>query len=242
MSNALTVQVPSPQPATTSAGTRGLAPRGNDGSPSGSTGFDAVLADHAAPARSLQAKAKPAPAARRPSADVSGATHVSRQGEKAGPTPMRTRSVKASRDDSSVPLLAGAPAAPAAVDMVAPKAVDATAASSAGAPVEPGSDVVPVLPALVPPASLPTESGGTSVAPGVGSGGTSASVTAGGVVVGPGHLDPQVSTASGPGVDSLVSTSVPSTTPPAGSVSPVVAVAGAPRPRTRPQTQPMWRK
>ncbi len=238
MSNALTVRVPSPQPATPTASVRGFTRGGNDGPAMGSTRFDAVLADHAAPRTPPQVK--PIPAAARPSAHDVGSARTSDQSAEPGPVMKSTLPVKR-REDKDHGLLAACASAtvPSATDPACPIALDATAASEAGALTAPAVGVVPVVPNHVPSTPAPTVSGRAAlqlaVVPDTGSGATSAVVAAGVGGVVPGRIGPEAPASPVLGVDSPLSTSDSSAPPPfvadaqpAAPAAPVLPPAAAP--------------
>lgn len=188
MTSAMAVSVPSPQTASSTAGTRTSARRGSDGPSAGATRFDAMLAGHAAPPKPpQQANVKPSPEAQTRGADKPEAIHSSDQPAKAGSALKSTRAGAAGRDDAA-PTIAGAPAPPAAADLdqpiaaefaltsspAAPDLADSIAAefaptSLAGVPTAPGVGVVPVLASSVPPAARSTASDAPVLAPGSGS-------------------------------------------------------------------------
>lgn len=216
MSNALTVRVTVPQPATPPGGTRGFAARGHDGAPSGATGFDAVLADHAAPG-TPQVKARPGPADQRPNAGELGEARTSGQVAEPGLATKVNLTVRKRKHEDHGQTAARAPATvSSATDPACPIALDAAAASVFGALTAPGGGVVPVVAPLVPSTPPPTPSGTATlqqvVAPGAGSGATSALVAAsvGGVVAG--RIGPEAPASPVLGVVSPRSTAASSAT------------------------------
>lgn len=230
MSNSLTVPVLSPQPGTQTTGARGSARRGSDGPSAGAPGFDAVLADHAAPPRSRQTQAKPTLAAQRLSADKHGTTLVSDQAAKAGRALKRTRADVARCDDAAP--VAGKQAGPITaepVHLIAAEATpaqlaEATPAQLAGAPTAPGLGVVPAPSTPVQPDATPSSSVAPVLAPSAVGGDMSAAVAAGDGGAAPGHIEPGTPTAPGLGVAPALSNPEPATTS-TGSGIPAMAQA-----------------
>lgn len=182
MSNALTVPAPSPQPANPSMR---YSRRGSDEPSNRTTGFDALLADHAAPAKPPKADAEPALSAQRQRSDRRVATHAAGKGAKAGHVVKRTLPDAAQHEDGTVPKPADGQAAPTADPADATTGDPVTQGSVTGAPATAGLGAVPVPSTPVPSTTSPTASGTADTVGAVATGGGGKSPNAGTADTGP---------------------------------------------------------
>jgi flagellar hook-length control protein FliK len=144
MSIALTVPLPSPQPAST-AGTSDSVRRDGDGSPAGTPDFDRVLASHSEPEQSPRSMSGRGDAAAQPDDDTPGLPQAPDQAGRPGPA---SRSGRVGAVDEQASQAGDGQPAPAA-DPATQSLAEMTNAVSAGTPTGSGP-VAAELPAPVP--------------------------------------------------------------------------------------------